>query len=231
MSRYVPDEITNQVKQGFSGPDASWFRGDSIDYVRERAVHRDAAIYEFLDPAGVRPLVEEHLEGTREPPPAALVAAQLRALVPDVPAAASAPGPPRPGRARAASPGRRPRSGRVAPGDHGAKSLAVGDLGPEPDQLLGQLRRADALGHEHLLGGPVLGLQIGAGDLQQGVHELLDRGPDAGADVQVHVGRVALQGEDVGAGDVARRGRSHRPGSRRRRSPAPRPPRSCRAPS
>ena len=52
------------MKQGFSGPDASWFRGDSIDYVRRRAdVDRDAAIYEFLDPDGVQRPRQEHLEG------------------------------------------------------------------------------------------------------------------------------------------------------------------------
>jgi asparagine synthase (glutamine-hydrolysing) len=62
MGAYVPDEITGQVKQGFSGPDASWFRGDSIDYVREVLMDPDAAIYEFLDPQGVQPLVNEHLE-------------------------------------------------------------------------------------------------------------------------------------------------------------------------
>jgi asparagine synthase (glutamine-hydrolysing) len=63
MERYVPADITNQVKQGFSGPDSSWFRGDSIDYVRELLLSRDAAIYEYLNPDGVRPLVEDHLEG------------------------------------------------------------------------------------------------------------------------------------------------------------------------
>jgi asparagine synthase (glutamine-hydrolysing) len=63
MRRYVPDEIANQVKRGFSGPDASWFRGDSIDYVRRVLLSPDASIYEFLDPAGVQPLVDEHLEG------------------------------------------------------------------------------------------------------------------------------------------------------------------------
>jgi asparagine synthase (glutamine-hydrolysing) len=64
MERYVPAEVTNQVKQGFSGPDSSWFRGDSIDYVRDTVLSPHAAIYEFLNPAGVRPLVEEHLTGT-----------------------------------------------------------------------------------------------------------------------------------------------------------------------
>jgi asparagine synthase (glutamine-hydrolysing) len=63
MGRYVPDEIANQVKQGFSGPDASWFRGDSIEYVRELLLTDDAAIYEYLDPAGVHPLIEDHLAG------------------------------------------------------------------------------------------------------------------------------------------------------------------------
>jgi asparagine synthase (glutamine-hydrolysing) len=63
MERYVPGEIANQVKQGFSGPDSSWFRGDSIDYVREQLLSPQAAIYEYLDPAGVRPLVEDHLAG------------------------------------------------------------------------------------------------------------------------------------------------------------------------
>lgn len=63
MERYVPTEITNQIKQGFSGPDASWFRGASIDYVRDVLLSRDASIYEFLDRDGVRALVEDHLEG------------------------------------------------------------------------------------------------------------------------------------------------------------------------
>jgi asparagine synthase (glutamine-hydrolysing) len=63
IDRYVPDEITHQVKQGFTGPDSSWFRGDSIDYVRETLLSSDAAIYEYLDPRGVQPLVEDHISG------------------------------------------------------------------------------------------------------------------------------------------------------------------------
>jgi asparagine synthase (glutamine-hydrolysing) len=63
MGRYVPDAITDQVKQGFSGPDASWFRGDSIEYVKRELLGSDAAIYEFLNPDGVRPLVQEHIDG------------------------------------------------------------------------------------------------------------------------------------------------------------------------
>jgi asparagine synthase (glutamine-hydrolysing) len=63
MSRYVPESITKGVKQGFSGPDSSWFRGDSIEYVRRELLSGDAAIYDFLNPDTVRSLVEDHLEG------------------------------------------------------------------------------------------------------------------------------------------------------------------------
>jgi asparagine synthase (glutamine-hydrolysing) len=63
MSRYVPDDVTARVKQGFSAPDASWFKGDSLDWVRRVVSDDDARIYEFLDRGTVRRLVDEHLQG------------------------------------------------------------------------------------------------------------------------------------------------------------------------
>ena len=63
MRRYVPADIANGVKQGFSGPDASWFRGESIDYVRRTLMSEDARIWEFLDRPTVQRLVSAHLEG------------------------------------------------------------------------------------------------------------------------------------------------------------------------
>jgi asparagine synthase (glutamine-hydrolysing) len=63
MQRYVPEGVTNQIKQGFSGPDASWFRGDSIDYVRRIVLNDDSAMYEYLNPKVVRALVDDHIEG------------------------------------------------------------------------------------------------------------------------------------------------------------------------
>ncbi|MFC5354318.1 asparagine synthase (glutamine-hydrolyzing) [Azospirillum himalayense] len=64
MQRYIPVEVTDRAKQGFSGPDASWFRGESIDYVRRMLLEGECHIHEFLDRATVRDLVEEHLNGT-----------------------------------------------------------------------------------------------------------------------------------------------------------------------
>ena len=63
MSRYIPAAVTNQEKQGFSAPDASWFKGESIDYVRRRLFAERARIYEFLDREAVQDLLNEHLEG------------------------------------------------------------------------------------------------------------------------------------------------------------------------
>ena len=63
MGRYIPNEITNAIKQGFSAPDASWFKGESIEYVRRKILKDDAMIYSYLDKETVTELVNEHLEG------------------------------------------------------------------------------------------------------------------------------------------------------------------------
>jgi asparagine synthase (glutamine-hydrolysing) len=63
MERHIPREITDAVKQGFSAPDASWFKGESMDYVRREILHPKARVYEFLDYETVGSLVDEHLQG------------------------------------------------------------------------------------------------------------------------------------------------------------------------
>ncbi len=60
---YIPQDIADGVKQGFSAPDASWFKGDSIDYVRKQLLDGAPRIYDYLDRATVRGLVDEHLAG------------------------------------------------------------------------------------------------------------------------------------------------------------------------
>jgi asparagine synthase (glutamine-hydrolysing) len=63
MSRYIPTDITRAAKQGFSSPDASWFKGESIDFVKRTLLNGNARIYEVLDRQAVAPLVEQHLRG------------------------------------------------------------------------------------------------------------------------------------------------------------------------
>jgi asparagine synthase (glutamine-hydrolysing) len=63
MQRQIPPEIANAAKQGFSSPDASWFKGESIDFVRKVLMEGEPRIYEYLDRRAVTALVEDHLEG------------------------------------------------------------------------------------------------------------------------------------------------------------------------
>lgn len=65
MGRHIPTEIVEAAKQGFSSPDASWFRGESIDFVKRSLLDSNAAIYSVLDPDAVIPLIEEHIRGER----------------------------------------------------------------------------------------------------------------------------------------------------------------------
>ena len=63
MKRHIPKEIAEAEKQGFSAPDASWFKGESIEYVKKLLLGPRARIFELFDPAVARALIEEHLSG------------------------------------------------------------------------------------------------------------------------------------------------------------------------
>lgn len=63
MQRYIPQDITKAQKQGFSAPDASWFKGDSIEFVKRTLLSRNAAIYTLMDRKTVEALIQEHLTG------------------------------------------------------------------------------------------------------------------------------------------------------------------------
>ena len=65
MERYLPSEVIEFAKQGFSAPDASWFKGESIDFVNQRVRDRQAPIFDFLDFNAVNGLVDEHVRGQR----------------------------------------------------------------------------------------------------------------------------------------------------------------------
>jgi asparagine synthase (glutamine-hydrolysing) len=64
MNRIIPAEILERTKQGFSAPDASWFRGESIDYINRLLRNPRARIYDFLQPAYVGGVLDQHCSGT-----------------------------------------------------------------------------------------------------------------------------------------------------------------------
>jgi len=65
MNGFIPEDVATAEKQGFSAPDASWFKGDSIDFVKRTLMNGHARIYDYLDKQAVQDLVGEHLSGDR----------------------------------------------------------------------------------------------------------------------------------------------------------------------
>ena len=65
MKHHIPELVTQAEKQGFSAPDASWFKGDSIEFVKRILLGGNSKIYSFLDKSTVETLVQEHLNGTK----------------------------------------------------------------------------------------------------------------------------------------------------------------------
>ena len=63
MGRIIPKSVTQAKKQGFSGPDESWFRGSSEKYVRDLLLNDRARINEYLNPEYVRQVIETHSSG------------------------------------------------------------------------------------------------------------------------------------------------------------------------
>jgi len=63
MKKYIPKEITEAQKQGFSSPDASWFKGESIEFVKRTIFDTKANIYDFLDYNSIEDLITDHLDG------------------------------------------------------------------------------------------------------------------------------------------------------------------------
>ena len=65
MKRYIPKSITDNMKQGFSAPDGSWFKGDSIDWVRDKLIKNPSNMYRFLDIDATHGLIKQHLSGEK----------------------------------------------------------------------------------------------------------------------------------------------------------------------
>jgi asparagine synthase (glutamine-hydrolysing) len=65
MSRYIPRAVTEREKQGFSAPDASWFKGESIKFVEHSLFDRQKNLYKYLNYNKCHNLIWEHLEGRK----------------------------------------------------------------------------------------------------------------------------------------------------------------------
>ena len=61
LSRYLGDEIAMDNKQGFSSPDASWFRGESIEYIKRLLSKANKIFSQKI----IQDILKEHLSGEK----------------------------------------------------------------------------------------------------------------------------------------------------------------------
>jgi asparagine synthase (glutamine-hydrolysing) len=63
--KILRENISKIPKQGFSPPDNSWFRGESINFLKNKILNKKARIYEFMDREKIYNIVNEQLEGKK----------------------------------------------------------------------------------------------------------------------------------------------------------------------
>lgn len=63
MRTHIPEGFAKMEKQGFSSPDASWFRGQSVGFVRLILGSQNAAINSWLEKESIAKLVGQHAGG------------------------------------------------------------------------------------------------------------------------------------------------------------------------
>jgi len=63
MRDLLPAQILEKKKHGFSPPDGSWYRGESMDYIRRILLSERSLNRGYFQPAHIRRILTEHLEG------------------------------------------------------------------------------------------------------------------------------------------------------------------------
>ena len=76
--KYMPNDILEAQKQGFSSPDASWFKGKSISFVKKKLTDKNANIYNFMDYKSVNEILSLHFNGKEKQKAIYLVATKFQ---------------------------------------------------------------------------------------------------------------------------------------------------------
>lgn len=63
MERYLPEDTSKREKQGFSGPDASWFKNESAQYIQDVLYNRNASMYGLINYDSVSSTLDSHFAG------------------------------------------------------------------------------------------------------------------------------------------------------------------------
>jgi len=62
MADFIPDEIINRKKQGFSAPDESWYRGENAAYVKELLLNDNTVSTKYISKEYIHKIVNEHID-------------------------------------------------------------------------------------------------------------------------------------------------------------------------
>ncbi len=63
LGNLLPDEIINKKKQGFSTPDGSWYRGESINYIKEILLSKQSLGRDYFNPKYIKKTIANHESG------------------------------------------------------------------------------------------------------------------------------------------------------------------------
>ncbi|SDD92458.1 asparagine synthase (glutamine-hydrolysing) [Pricia antarctica] len=66
MKKHLPESIISHKKMGFSLPLKAWFKDDLKEYVNDRLIGTKGPLYDYLEPAYVNKIVNEHNNGMRD---------------------------------------------------------------------------------------------------------------------------------------------------------------------
>jgi len=61
MADFIPDEIINRKKQGFSAPDESWYRGENAEYVKDLLLSENTVSTKYINKDYIVKTVDEHI--------------------------------------------------------------------------------------------------------------------------------------------------------------------------
>ncbi|HUN81892.1 MAG TPA: asparagine synthase-related protein, partial [Phycisphaerae bacterium] len=66
LTRYLPRELWDRPKMGFSVPMSQWLRTSLKDWAGDELLDRQSRIHEWLDPAELRRMLDDHQSGRRD---------------------------------------------------------------------------------------------------------------------------------------------------------------------
>ena len=61
MEDYIPKNILNRKKQGFSPPDESWYRGENANYIKEILLTEETISTRYIKKDFIHRTVDEHI--------------------------------------------------------------------------------------------------------------------------------------------------------------------------